>query len=498
MSLEEKTSSPIGEAIFKSLMSLDSLKEASQIFISSLEEEAKSARQSFRDEAEQFSEEIIIQDVDGEDKKRVVFNIPVSHRRKIVDKHNRFKRLVHAKEIIPRNFLIAYVSEFDYFVGALLKNIYMLKPDLLNQSDRTFNFKDLSKFSSLEDVREEVIEKDIEQILRSSHTDQFKAIANKVDLETLTKFDNWSNFIEITERRNLFVHADGVISTQYQKVCKTVNINIDNNQIGTKLDCSKEYLDQTYDIMYEVIVKLGQTIWRKVFGKSPKNKELADTYLIHLLFELLCNEQYKLAVNIGEFAIEQKSISNDFRKRMMVINLCLAYKYSNQIDNCNKLLDSYDWSSVQDVFQLALACIKDEHEDACRLIKSLINSKSDLVTESALHSWPLFKVLKEQQSFKEIYEELFQASFNNVSIIDESDLREEMSHADLEVTEIKVLAPQDMPEDNNLSAINNGENHADLEVTEIKVLAPQDMPEDNNLSAINNGENHANLENLEK
>ena len=55
-----------------------------------------------------------------------------------------------------------------------------------------------------------------------------------------------------------------------------------------------------------------------------------------------------------------------------------------------------------------------------------------------------------------------------------------------------------MPEDNNLSAINNGENHADLEVTEIKVLAPQDMPEDNNLSAINNGENHANLENLEK
>lgn len=340
MSLEEKTSSPIGEAIVKSLMSLDSLKEASQIFISSLENEAKLTRQSFRDEADPFSEEITIQDVDGEDKKRIVFNIPVSHRRKLIDKHKRFKRLLHAKDIIPRNFLIAYVSEFDYFIGALLKNIYMLKPDLLNQSDRTFNFKDLSKFSSLDDVREEVIEKDIEQILRSSHAEQFKAIANKVDIETLTKFDNWSNFIEITERRNLFVHADGVISTQYQKVCKTVSINIDNNQIGTKLDCSKEYLDQTYEIMYEVIVKLGQTIWRKVFGKSAKNKELADTYLIHLLFELLCNEQYKLAVNIGEFAISQKSISNDFRNRMMVINLCLAYKYSNQIDTCNKLLDS--------------------------------------------------------------------------------------------------------------------------------------------------------------
>ena len=498
MSLEEKESSPIGEAIVKSLLSLDSLKEASQIFISSLEEEAKLARQSFREEADPFSEEVIIQDVDGEDKKRIVFNVPVSHRRKLLDKHNRFKRLIHAKDIIPRNFLIAYVSEFDYFVGALLKNIYMLKPDLLNQSDRTFNFKDLSKFSSLDDVREEVIEKDIEQILRSSHIDQFKAIANKVDIETLTKFDNWSNFIEITERRNLFVHADGVISTQYQKVCKTVNINIDNNQIGTKLDCSKEYLDQTYEIMYEVIVKLGQTIWRKVFGKSSKNKELADTYLIHLLFELLCNEQYKLAVNIGEFAIEQRSISNDFRKRMMLINLCLAYKYSNEIDKCNKLLDSYDWSSVQDVFQLALVCIKDEHEAACRLIKSLINSKSELVTESALHSWPLFKVLKEQQSFKEMYEELFQASFNDVSIIDESELREEMSHANLEVTETEVLVPQGLPEGESLLDTENGENHANLEVTEIEVLVPQGLPEGESLLDKKNGENHANLENLDK
>ena len=119
MSLEEKTSSPIGEAIVKSLMSLDSLKEASQIFISSLENEAKLTRQSFRDEADPFSEEITIQDVDGEDKKRIVFNIPVSHRRKLIDKHKRFKRLLHAKDIIPRNFLIAYVSEFDYFIGAL-------------------------------------------------------------------------------------------------------------------------------------------------------------------------------------------------------------------------------------------------------------------------------------------------------------------------------------------------------------------------------------------
>ena len=79
MSLEEKTSSPIGEAIVKSLMSLDSLKEASQIFISSIEQEVRLARQSLDAEADQFFEEVLIEDVDGENKKRIVFNVPASH-----------------------------------------------------------------------------------------------------------------------------------------------------------------------------------------------------------------------------------------------------------------------------------------------------------------------------------------------------------------------------------------------------------------------------------
>ncbi|GAA5562007.1 hypothetical protein Asch02_03525 [Acinetobacter schindleri] len=438
MSKEIKRTSPIGDAIAKSIMSIDSLKDSSLIFISSIDNEVKNARDEFKQEAEPFKTVVSIEEVEEEEKKRIVFDIPASHRRKIIEKHNRLKRMVHAQSIIPRNFLIAYVSEFDYFVGAVLRAIYKLKPELLNTSDRVFNFKDLCKFNSLEDVREEVIEKDIEQILRSSHTDQFKTIAAKVDIETLTQFNNWPKFIEITERRNLFVHTDGVISTQYQKVCGNVKITIKDDQIGQKLDCSIEYLNQTYEIMYEVIVKLGQTLWRKLFGKSLEQKILADEYLIHTLFELLCVEQYGLVINLGEFALQQRNLSNDFNKRMMIINLCLAYKYSNNKSKLEELLNKHDWSAIPDVFQLAIACINDEHEISCELIKKLIQHNSDLLTEGSLHSWPLFRVLKEQECFKKMYLELFKTSFNKVSIIEEPDLQEDISYANLEVEVIEV------------------------------------------------------------
>lgn len=438
MSLEERLITPIGEVISKSIMSLDSLKDASLLFMSSIDEEVKKARKDFRQEADPFKKEVILEDVEEGEKTKIVFNIPASHRRKITDRHKRFQRLLHAKGIIPRNFLIAYVSEFDYFLGALLKSIYKLRPELLNSSEKVFDFKDLCRFESLEDIREEVIEKDIEKILRASHSEQFKAIASKLEIDTLTKFPNWSKFIEITERRNLFVHADGIISTQYQKVCAGVGIKIDDNQIGEKLECSIDYLNDTYNIMHEVIIKLGQTVWRKVFGKELEHKQSADNYLISVLFELLCNEQYALAINIGEFAIGQKNISNDFRKKMMIINLCLAYKYLNKKEKYENILNQYDWSSVQDLFQLAISCINDEHIKSCELIKKLISNDSDELTEATLHSWPLFNVLKEQTIFNEMYFELFKTNFNNVSIIDKPALQEEISNADLEVSKTTV------------------------------------------------------------
>ena len=268
MSLEQKTNSEIGEVILKSILSLEGLRESSSILLNSLDNEVNSAIDTLDkllDPFKQEEEAVEIEDLDEENKTKITYKIPASHARKVNDAQRRLASLVRSRDILPRNFLISYVSEFDYFVGALLKNIYKMKPELLNSSGQQYAIKEILSFSSIEEIREEIIEKDIESILRSSHSEQFKTIANKAGIKTLTELDIWPKFIEITERRNLFVHTDGVISTQYQTVCKSVGITINDEQIGKKLPATLDYLNETFDVMYEIIVKLGCTLWRKFF-----------------------------------------------------------------------------------------------------------------------------------------------------------------------------------------------------------------------------------------
>lgn len=75
--------------------------------------------------------------------------------------------------LIPRSFLVAVVSEYDAYLGILVRRLLLNRPDLLSVSDRQFSFAELSKFSSLQDVTDRVIDKDVESLLRQSHPDQF-------------------------------------------------------------------------------------------------------------------------------------------------------------------------------------------------------------------------------------------------------------------------------------------------------------------------------------
>ena len=110
--------------------------------------------------------------------------------------------------IIKRNCIISLVSEFDVFLSRLIRIIFYNKPEILNYLDKQISFKQLLSFSNLDSAKEYILEKEIESVLRESHTEHFKWLETKLGFNTLRKFNTnvWQDFIELTERRNLFVH----------------------------------------------------------------------------------------------------------------------------------------------------------------------------------------------------------------------------------------------------------------------------------------------------
>ena len=160
------------------------------------------------------------------------------------------------------------------------------------------------------------------------------------------------HFVELTERRNLFVHCDGNVSSQYFKVCSEHKFKIDPTlRVGDKLTVNPKYFKNAYECIYEIGVKLAHVIWRKL---SSDHLEGSDRNIIEVTYGLIEKGEYKLAIKLLDFFTDTKIIkhSSEIDKRIMIINRAQAYKWSNDNDTCYKILSKFDWSASDDKFKL--------------------------------------------------------------------------------------------------------------------------------------------------
>ncbi|GAG36970.1 unnamed protein product, partial [marine sediment metagenome] len=220
--------------------------------------------------------------------------------------------------------------------------------------------------------------------------------------------DVWPAFVEITERRNLFVHCDGIVSSQYLKVCRTHGVQLDSKlKTGDQLTVDPAYFSKAFDCMLEIGIKLGHVLWRKL---QPNDMTAADKALQETGYELLVEERYELAKMILRFASDTlKNVSSDQIRRMNLINLCSAHKFSGDQQRCNSILDSEDWSACGPEFQLAVAVHKDNFAKAAAIMESI--GKDGAVSREDYSTWPLFKMFRESKEFLTSYHKLFGEEF---------------------------------------------------------------------------------------
>src|SRR5207244_5851263 len=260
---------------------------------------------------------------------------------------NKLKQARHASVIIPRNLVVALVSQFDSFLGRLIRALFFLRPEVLNAADRTLSFAQLNSFRDISDAREFIIEKEVESVLRKSHAEQFDWLENKFDIKLRVGLDAWPRFIEVTERRNLFVHSDGVVTSQYLQVCHRHNCQLDENlSAGKTLGIDEDYFREAYRCIFEIGVKLAHVLWRKL---APSDKETADRILNEISFELIARENFEMARRLLDFAMcVLKEYGSEQHRRIFLINRAQAYKWLGDQSKALEILEAEDWSASSD------------------------------------------------------------------------------------------------------------------------------------------------------
>lgn len=352
-----------------------------------------------------------------------------------------------AVALVPRIFVLALVGQFDAFLGRLLRAMFLMRPEMMANSERTLTLAQLLDVGSVEGAAEYILDKEIETVLRKSRTEQFSWMESKFDVKLRSGLDSWPTLIEVTERRNLFAHTDGVVSEQYLAVCRNNGVSVDGTCTkGTELEVTPEYFRNVHACHFEVGVKLSQVLWRKL---CPDQVDGADSNLVDVTFELIVDNRLDLARELLDFALSKPMKHGSAQSRLILtVNRAQAYKWSEDESRCREIIDAEDWSACGPEFRLAVSVLRDDFAGAASLMRSIGASGSP--TKTDYQEWPLFKEFRKSSEFLDVYEQVFDEPFVHIekTVRDDEDQRRKNAFERLrEMMEREAAAEEDDPTD---------------------------------------------------
>jgi hypothetical protein len=308
---------------------------------------------------------------------------------------------------VPRSLLISLVSFFDNYLRELLKIVFQKNQYLLKNTEKKISASEILEIEDFNEAKNYLVNREIEALLYEGRFRCLDWLEEKLKI----KFDFDQSlkikFIEISERRNLFVHSDGIITKQYLNACKKSNIEVDKKlKVGHQLTVTPEYFNMACLVVYSIGVEFGQVLWRKI---EPDNLEEIDASLLNMTAELIENGNNFTAGKLLDFTEKFDKFSSDQLKRMLTINRALAMKFGKAQDKANKLIDSVDWSSSDKEFKLAVAIIKNNLKEATNIMIEM--GPTDKMKMAYKKEWPLFKEFKKTALFRKTYKEIFKESF---------------------------------------------------------------------------------------
>ena len=314
------------------------------------------------------------------------------------------RKATEARRLISHSFLVSMVSQYDAFFSSAVRKLFLLRPEKIRSGDRSISIKDLVRYSTIDEALMELVNDEVDEVLRGSHLDQLEWLSKKFGFTIDAKLDIVQRFIEIAERRNICVHSDGRVSKYYVDCCKKLDSKfVTKKKIGEWVPIGSKYLRMSRNVLFEVGLRAIQTAWRK--ARPDQGKEQAGM-LIDITFELLNLEDYDLAKNIGDFTLELRDIS-DVHRKSLVVNAAIAYKLGGDSHKAMEILDKVDWSASESKFKLAVAVLRGDFERASYLMEAVPKEGDGAISASHYRSWPLFIDARNDEEFKNAFQRKF-------------------------------------------------------------------------------------------
>jgi hypothetical protein len=302
------------------------------------------------------------------------------------------------------HLLVALVSRFDAFVGAVARELLVAFPERLGK--RSLTYADAASFKTLDELREKFIAEELDAKMRESHNEQIKFLSSLANVQLGSDEPKLlTRFIEITERRNCHIHSNGRVSGQYLQVCTEHKVVFkEPPEIGKTLNVTTAYFGYARKVLSELAFKIAQTIVRKLFSEY---QTVAELHVDMIGVQLLKEERWGEALVFFDYAsgLLDKWAGEESTRRNNIINKAIALIGLGRYGAAMKVIESVDWSAAHPRYLMAIHILKNEYKQAATLMPV------SGLKEQQYRDWPLFSKFQATEEFKAGFAALFGHQF---------------------------------------------------------------------------------------
>lgn len=292
-------------------------------------------------------------------------------------------RAVHAPPgvgILRSSLLVSLVGELEMLVDFLARACYERQPSALQDSGRQFTWGEIAEYESIDELRDHVVDRMIEDVLRGSLSEWVDHFVRKFKVAPISLAGSFAAQ-EIVQRRHCIVHNAGQVSVAYIDRLSQFDLKV---EVGDDLEVSSEYLQEAADTLYLIAFSLSWALGFKLISEPDAIDGLETTFANRSYF-LLRDRRYELVCRIGKEAPLSKI--DESSRFVIQVNYWLAHKLAGKFEVVRQEVEGLEVATRSRNYNLAKHALLDEYEDAYRIAQSMIRDES--LKPEHFFTWPL-------------------------------------------------------------------------------------------------------------
>lgn len=284
------------------------------------------------------------------------------------------------------SLLMIVVAEIEMFINQLARACFEVRPGALDRGDKTVRWSEISRFDTIHDVRDWLVDDIVEDLLRGSMLDWVKFFENRFNIPEIKSARSYAA-MEAVQRRHCVAHNAGMASQQYLDHLADFKLSV---KVNDDLIVDSDYLARAADTLYLVGYSLIWALGVKLNPEKDAITPLIDALTNRTMY-LLGERRFDLVRQIvGSAPLNSlKGEDGEYCALVLQVNGWIAAKEMGQFDSVRQEVEQFPVATRANTFKLAKLALLDQDADALELTDKMIRDGE--LEPSFLLTWPLLR-----------------------------------------------------------------------------------------------------------